>query len=101
MRPWIGKWNASSAGPREFRIQLDHIADIHYDQKGRPSFGSRQCTRVLFRLATRPEHRVVKRPACLTDLLGFEHESATSVQIDESIRLRSITMTKRDAASKT
>lgn len=94
----IGEWRVGGAGARELGIHLDAVADIDDDQEGRASFSDRQRPRVLLGLAARTQHRVIEALGVRIELelLRLEHERATPIQIDASVRGAAVAVLELD-----
>ena len=114
----IGKLDVVLALPGEVRPELEAVADIAEDQKGRPAMGSRQRPRIVLRLPAGVHHQHVPGPvgtataarAATTGrqagqlllqqhllglplgpaLLRFEHEGRFLVEVDAADRARTV-----------
>ena len=96
----IGEGRVAAAGAGEFGVELDNVADVEDDEKGRPAFVGRQVAGVVFSLAMGAQQGVVElagfRPGA--DFLGFADEAAAFVAVDETVAGAAVAMMKDDAA---
>ena len=90
--PGIRKWRIGRAAAGEIGVQLDHPRHVHDDDKRRATLADRQRAGVVFALTPRPQQCRVEAlgRAPRLELLGFQHERATPVQINEARRFRTI-----------
>lgn len=95
----IGKGRVGGAAARELGIQLDDVAHIHHQQEGWAPFGGGQCARITLGLRAGAQQRIVEalRVRAGLDALGFEHEGAALVAVDEAGAGAAVAVRERDA----
>jgi len=75
--PRVGERGVGGAAAAEFGIHLNDVADIHYQQKGRPALGCRQGTGIAFGLGAGAQQGVVEALGAAggLELFGFQYKS--------------------------
>ena len=104
----VGERDVVLALPREVGVQVDAVADVHHEQEGRPAVGVGEGAGVAEGLVLGPRHGALPGAApavgvpvgadglvdaerlglggrrLVAALLGFQHEAALLVQVDEA-----------------
>ena len=92
VRTGIGERRVGGTGAGELGEQLDDVAHIHHDQKGRPAIGN--SARVVLRLSVCQHHLGVKTggkpagagvPGTAVDLLALPDKAAAPVAVDAAL----------------
>ena len=100
VRARVGKRCVGGAAAAELGVQLDHVADIDDDEERRPALRRWQGAGVALGLCAGAQERVVEAfgVGAGAHLLGFEHEAAALVTVDEAEALRAVAMRELHAA---
>ncbi len=82
----VGEGDVGGAGAGEFGVQLDRAAHVDHDDERWSALGGGQGAGVLVGLRMGAQHGAVPAVGIQipTGLLGFEHEAATAVEVDEA-----------------
>lgn len=96
----VGKGGVAAAGAGEFGVELDDVADIEDDEKGRAAFVGGQVAGVVFGLATGAQQGVVELAGfgAGADFLGFADEAAAFVAVDEAVAGAAVAVMEDDTA---
>jgi hypothetical protein len=96
----VGEGGVAAAGAGEFGVELDDVADIEDDEKGRAAFVGRQVAGVVFGLAAGAQQGVVEflRGSIGADFLGLADEGGAPVAVDEAVAGAAVAVVENDAA---
>ena len=96
----VGIRGVGGAALAELGIQLDHVAHVHHDQKGRAAFKGGQGARVALGLAAGAQQAVVETLGVggSVQLLGLQHKGAAPVAVDAPGAAAAVAVGKGDGA---